>query len=111
MNRISILKATKKILEMQSGGESPDSALMAKRLNTLKQNALNAGYTEDEIDVKWVTDEEWAVIQADLNKPTPEQLAEQAKEALIQAKMRESAITALKEEGRLTLDGEIVNTK
>ncbi|MDP1575945.1 MAG: FAD-dependent oxidoreductase, partial [Cypionkella sp.] len=49
---------------MQVGDDKPD--LMEMRLDTLKQNALNAGYKEDEIEVKWVTDEEWAAIQADL---------------------------------------------
>ena len=69
MNRICILKATKRILEMQSGGDDrPD--LMEMRLNTLKQNALNAGHLEADIEAKWVTDEEWAVIQ-EANKPIP----------------------------------------
>jgi hypothetical protein len=46
-------------------------ALEAMRLDTLKQNALNAGYTEDEIEVRWATDEEWATIeQANRPKPT-----------------------------------------
>lgn len=61
MNRVCLTKDGK-LIEMQSGGDDrPD--LMKMRLNTLKQNALNAGYKEDEIDVKWITDEEWAVIQ------------------------------------------------
>jgi hypothetical protein len=71
------------------------------RLNTLKQNALNAGYKEDEIEVKWVTDEEWAAIEATLNQPTPEQIAEKEREALIQAKMREMAIVELTKEGKI----------
>ena len=105
MNRVCLTKDGK-LIEMQSGGDDRED-LMEMRLNTLKQNALNAGYKEDEIEVKWVTDAEWAVIQADLNKPTPEQLAETEKESLIQAKMREVAITALKVEGKLTLEGKI----
>ncbi|MDD4877392.1 MAG: hypothetical protein PHQ86_09800 [Dehalococcoidales bacterium] len=44
---------------------------MEMRLNTLKQNAINAGYTEGEIEVRWVTDEEWAAIQ-EANKPIPD---------------------------------------
>jgi hypothetical protein len=43
---------------------------MEMRLNTLKQNALNAGYQEAEIEVKWVTDEEWVAIK-EANKPIP----------------------------------------
>jgi len=69
MNRVCLTK-TGKLIEMQSGGESDDKELEAMRLDTLKQNALNAGYKEDEIDVKWVTDDEWAVIQ-EANKPVP----------------------------------------
>jgi len=58
-----------KLIEMQRGGDDrPD--LMEMRLNTLKQNALNAGYKEDEIEVKWVTDEEYAAI-LEANKPIP----------------------------------------
>ena len=45
-------------------------ALEAMRLNTLKQNAINNGHLESDIEVKWVTDEEWAVIQ-EANKPVP----------------------------------------
>jgi hypothetical protein len=99
MNRICLTKDGK-LIEMQSGGDDrPD--LMEMRLNTLKQNALNAGYTEDQIEVKWVTDEEWASIAADLSKPTQEQIAEAEKESLIQAKIREQAISALKVEGKI----------
>jgi len=68
MNRVCLTKDGK-LIEMQSGGDDrPD--LMEMRLNTLKQNALNAGYKEDEIEVKWVTDEEWAAIK-EANKPIP----------------------------------------
>lgn len=54
---------------MQSGGDDrPD--LMDMRLNTLKQNALNSGYVENEIEVKWVTDEEWKTIEAEQRQHT-----------------------------------------
>lgn len=68
MNRVCLTKEGK-LIEMQSGGDDRED-LMEMRLNTLKQNALVAGYTEDQIDVKWVTDEEWAAIQ-EANKPVP----------------------------------------
>lgn len=61
MNRICLTKEGK-LIEMQSGGESEDREIEAMRLNALKQNALNAGYKEEDIEVKWVTDEEWASI-------------------------------------------------
>jgi hypothetical protein len=66
MNRVCLTKDGK-LIEMQSGGDDRED-LMETRLNTLKQNALNAGYKEDEIEVKWATDEEWAAIQ-EANKP------------------------------------------
>jgi hypothetical protein len=63
MNRVCVEKSTGKLIEVQGGGgDSPE--LMEARLDTLRQNALNAGYTEEEIEVKWVTDEEWATIEA-----------------------------------------------
>jgi len=68
MNRVCLTKDGK-LIEMQSGGDdNPD--LMEMRLNTLKQNAFNAGYKEDEIEVKWVTEAEWAAIQ-EANKLVP----------------------------------------
>lgn len=68
MNRVCLTKDGK-LIEMQGGGDDRED-LMAMRLDTLRQNALNAGYKEDQIDVKWVTDEEWAAIQ-EANKPVP----------------------------------------
>jgi len=69
MNRVCLTKDGK-LIEMQGGGESESKELETMRLNTLKQNALNAGYKEDEIEVRWITDAEWAVIQ-EANKPIP----------------------------------------
>ena len=118
MNRACLTKDGK-LIEMQSGGRVDRSfnrvcneenqannnkewdALEAMRLDTLKQNALNAGHKEDEIIVKWVSEEEWGVIQEAINKPTPEQVVEQETEKLIQAKMREMAIAALIKEGKI----------
>lgn len=68
MNRVCLTKDGK-LIEMQGGGDDRED-LMAMRLDTLRQNALNAGYKEEDIDVKWVTDEEWAAIQ-EANKPVP----------------------------------------
>jgi len=105
--RVCINKNTGKLIESQSGGDDR-ADLKEMRLTTLKQNALNAGYKEDEIEVKWVTDAEWTVILADLNKPTPEQIEEKEKETLIQAEIREQAIAELIKEGKLDKDGKIV---
>lgn len=71
MNRVCIEISSGKLIEYQSGGyDENNEALTAARLNTLKQNAIAAGYTEDRIDVKWVTDEEAAAI-LEANKPVP----------------------------------------
>ena len=82
MDRVCIDKTTGKLIEMQSGGESDDAALTATRLDTLRQNAINAGYQESDIEVKWVTAEEYAALTA----PTPDE---------IQAQMKQQAIDAI----------------
>ena len=62
MNRVCLTKDGK-LIEMQRGGDDhPD--LMEMRLNTIKQNALNAGHLETNIEVKWVTDVEYEAIKA-----------------------------------------------
>jgi len=99
--RVSIVKATGKLIEMQSGGTTET------HLNTLTQNAINAGYKAEDIEVKFISDAEWAVIQADLNKPTAEQILAATKEKLIKDKMRKQAIDALIAEGKLTVAGEL----
>lgn len=123
-HRICTEKNSGKLIEMQSGGKidrlqrekfksgaeyqnylTECNAKENMRLNTLKQNALNSGHKENDIEVNWISNEEWAVKQADLSKPTPEQIAEREKEALIQAKIKELAIAALKVEGKLDASG------
>jgi len=89
MYRVCLTKDGK-IIEVQSGGKvdrhDPETLLKsniditkyhadcdnleAMRLDTLRQNALNAGYKEDEIEVKWIDEAEWATIQ-EANKPKP----------------------------------------
>ncbi len=53
-----------KLIESQSGGETQE------HLDTLKQNAINAGYKESDIEVKFVTDEEFKAIMEAM-KPVP----------------------------------------
>lgn len=65
--RVCIEKSTGKLIESQSGGDDIPE-LMEARLDTLKQNALNAGYAEEDIEVKFVTDEEYSAIM-EANKP------------------------------------------
>ena len=88
MNRVC-LTTEGKLVEMQSGGKvdrlpkrenqsdeeyaeylTACDELEAMRLNTLKQNALNAGYSEEDIEIKWATNEEWAAIE-EANRPIP----------------------------------------
>lgn len=78
MYRVSINKSTGMIIEAQSGGYE-DEALRDARLDTLKTNALNAGHTEDAIEARWVTDEEYATLTA----PTAEEAAAQMKQQAI----------------------------
>ena len=88
---------TGKLIEMQSHATE----------GTLIRNAINAGYKEVDIEEKEITSEEWDIMQFEINKPSPEQVEIQEKESLIQAKIREQAITALKTEGKLTADGKL----
>lgn len=44
------------------------NALEVSRVNALKQNSINRGYSEDEIEIKKVTDAEWEEIWG-ANKP------------------------------------------
>jgi hypothetical protein len=41
--------------------------LEAARLNTLRINAINAGYVDAEIEAKWVTEEEYVALMAALS--------------------------------------------
>ena len=91
MNRVCLTKDGK-LIEMQSGGKvdrkdimewslsiknaedrtekkyqeylAECDALEEMRLNTLKQNALNAGCVEADIKVRWVTEAEYAQLKA-----------------------------------------------
>ena len=99
--RVSIVKATGKLVEMQSGGSTQS------HLDTLTQNAIRAGYKAKDIEVKFISDAEWSVMRAAFSKPTVEQILATTKETLIQDKMRKQAIDALIAEGKLTVAGEL----
>jgi len=103
MVRICRRKSDNHILEMQSGGKVdrlPREKFQSEaeylkqlqiceivetdRLNTLLQNAINAGYNADEVEVFWATEEEYAKAQDDdpvLKQQKAEQVAEQTKVA------------------------------
>ena len=87
--RVCINKSTGKLIESQSGGSTQ------KHLDTLLQNAINAGHKKEDVEVKFVTDEEFELlIEATKLPPTEEQLYEEK----IQEKIREIAIRELEEE-------------
>lgn len=56
--RVSIIKSNGRLFESQSGGDSQE------HLDALLQNAINAGFSSEEVEVKFATDEEYAVILA-----------------------------------------------
>lgn len=115
MNRVCVHKVSKKIIEMQSGGKierlSEDAfnkeiefahpkttyeqylidctTLEDTRLNTLKQNALNAGHAEGDIDAKWVTDEEYVALKIEDPNEIAAQAEREAKSAEQVAKAQE----------------------
>lgn len=66
--RVAINKLNGILIESQSNGEThPDPKVdnveyAQANLDILKQNAINAGYNEEDIEVKFVTDEEFALI-------------------------------------------------
>ena len=105
--RVCITK-TRKLIESQSGGEAhpapkiDDKGYAVMNLETLRQNAINAGYKEEDIEVRVVTDAEFQVIMNAQPKPKPTE--EQLNEAKIQTKIRELAITDLKSSGDLPED-------
>jgi len=78
--RICIEKSTGRLIESQSGGETQ------AHLDTLLQNAVNAGYKPEDVEVKFVDDAEFAEIVeasktpeqkiAELNAPVKAALAE-----------------------------------
>jgi len=82
--RVSINKLTGKMIESQSGGEThpdpqiDDGVYAEANLETLRQNAINAGHSEKDIEVKFVTQEEYeTLLEASNPVPTPEQLYEE----------------------------------
>jgi len=78
--RVCIEKITGRLIESQSGGETQ------AHLDTLLRNAVNAGYKPEDVEVKFITDAEFAEITessktpeqktAELNAPIKARLAE-----------------------------------
>src|SRR3990167_5521882 len=71
-DRVCLEKSTGKLLEFQSG-DAP--------LGTLTQNAVNGGYNKDDIEEKYVTKEEWQVIEEEqIRKPAKKKEKQQRQE-------------------------------
>lgn len=106
--RVCIEKSTGKLIDSQSGGEThlnpkiDDKEYALINLETLRQNAINAGYKEADIEVKYITDGEFQVITDAI--PKPESTEEQFNETKIQAKIRELVIKSLIADGELPKD-------
>jgi len=100
--RVSINKLTGKMIESQSGGEThpdpkiDDKAYAEVNLETLRQNAINAGYAEKDIEVKFVTQAEYETLaEASKPEPTPEQIYEKRVTAKEKEIIRRQAIAEL----------------
>lgn len=106
--RICIEKVTGKLIEAQSGGETHSSPKIDNKkyaqmnLETLLQNAINMGYKEKDIEVKFVTNEEYQVIVG--AQPEPVLTEKQINEKKIRNRIRELAIESLKAESKLPTD-------
>ena len=71
-DRVCFEKSTGKLIEFQSG-DAP--------LGTLTQNQVNGGYNKDDIEEKYVTKEEWQVIEEEqIRKPAKEKEKQQRQE-------------------------------
>lgn len=112
-DRVCLEKATGKLIEYQSGdvndlmanGEEPSAVIKQNRLDSLGNNAINVGYTADEIEVKEVTRAEWQEIEETQIKAPAREKAEQEaakkkqKEAALKTKFgwTDEDLSALKE--------------
>ena len=78
-----------KLIEMLGCDDIPD--LMEMRLNTLKQNALNAGHLEAGIEVKWVSDAEYQALK----DADPDEIAAKAAREALQAAKQQALVDNL----------------
>lgn len=107
MDRVCVLKSTGDVIEFQSGGYvEGDKGLSDIRLSVLKDNALKNGYKEDQIEVKWITQEQSAVVLGAINTSEDATI-----NSIISDKIRQIAVTALISEGILDKDGKLQSQK
>ena len=108
MNRVCLLKDTGDVIEYQKGGYvEGDEKISSLRLSTLYDNAIKQGYTENQIEVKWVTDDQLHILMNDTYAPTKDEIENRKIEEMISLKIREQALSALKEDGKLDSEGRL----
>lgn len=82
-DRVCLEKNTGELIEYQSGGSIQED------LDIMVQNAINAGYKEEDIEAKFVTEEEWQIIKKQwLDDPIKEEI----KQKELKRKEKEQAI-------------------
>ena len=112
--RVSINQLTGKMIESQSGGEAhldskiDDKDYAEANLETLRQNAINAGHLEKDIGVKFATDEEYEIL-LEASKPVPTEA--ELSELAITAKMVEISDRELRVKAIAELEAENVAEK
>ena len=71
-DRVCLRKSNGKLIEYQSGNAP---------LGTLTQNAINNGYNPNDIEEKYVTQEEWLPIREEwIDKPTKQKITQKKAE-------------------------------
>ena len=101
--RVCINGTTGKLIESQSGGRThpkiDDKIYAETNLETLRQNAINAGYDLKDIEVKFVTQEEYEILmEASMPEPTTEQIYEVKVKLKEKEIIRRQAVAELKKE-------------
>ncbi|MBW2606149.1 MAG: hypothetical protein JRD05_00790 [Deltaproteobacteria bacterium] len=91
----------KLIVEFAPEIEAATEEYRQANLNTLTQNAIGRGYKVEDIEVKYVSDEEFKTLLDFTTAPTPEEVLKAEQEAMIKAMIRQIAIERLQGEGKL----------
>lgn len=86
--RVCIEKSTGRLVDWQSGGSTE------LHLETLIENAVSLGNKQEDVEAKFITDEEFKELLAG-NKPTPKTKDEKVSKELGQAKLLMAVVTAL----------------
>ncbi len=99
--RVCIEKTTGKLIESQDGGHTQ------RHLDILIQNAVASGYAEAEIEVKYVTKQEYADIVA-ANAPDPPTNAEIYDKTMQNNKLLKAMAISLNQAGAFSSSGVVL---